>query len=139
MKSLKYLVTTIIITQPIFSVIIDVSIGFAPTHNIGINQLAYYRCWSNHTMVHTQWLVVINGTEETSTTHFPDMVENGTGTPNSSLTIPGYPQYNNTIVICLATGDVDGTIYQISPNATLRIQGCFFNFLSLMTVFFLSH
>ena len=53
------------------------------------------------------------------------MVVNGAGTPNSSLTIPGYLQYNNTPVICFASGHVDDDKYTESINATLRIQGCF--------------
>ena len=47
-----------------------------------------------------------------------DIITNGAGLPNSNLTIPGYPQYNNTIVRCIAYGPVEGT-----NNATLRIQG----------------
>ena len=51
------------------------------------------------------------------------IVTNGAGSPNSSLTIPGYPQYNNTVVRCLASGFVDGNLYTNFDNATLRIQG----------------
>ena len=46
------------------------------------------------------------------------VITSGAGTPTSSLTIPGYPQYNNTVVRCIAYGPVEGT-----NDATLRIQG----------------
>ena len=47
----------------------------------------------------------------------------GAGPQQSNLTIPGYPQYNNTVVKCLAAGFVDGNLYNNFDNATLRIQG----------------
>lgn len=75
-------------------------------------------------MVSTQWFVVINGTQM-STNNITGFHTIGAGTPNSSLTFHAYHQYNNTVVICLATGDVNGTKYMNSSNATLRIQGCF--------------
>ena len=45
------------------------------------------------------------------------------GSQESNLTIPGYPEYNNTVVRCLASGFVDGSIYNKFDNNTLRIQG----------------
>ena len=51
------------------------------------------------------------------------IVTNGAGSPNSSLTIPGYPQYNNTVVRCNAFGTVDGNNYVIFNQSTLSIQG----------------
>ena len=51
------------------------------------------------------------------------IVTNGAGSSNSSLTIPGYPQYNNTVVRFLASGFVDGNLYNNYDTATLRIQG----------------
>ena len=47
----------------------------------------------------------------------------GAGSSNSSLIIPGYPQYNNTVVTCIASGFVDGSLYNNFDNSTLRIQG----------------
>ena len=47
----------------------------------------------------------------------------GAGSPNSSLTIPGYPQYNNTVVRCIAFGSVDGNNYFNFSESTLKIQG----------------
>ena len=53
-----------------------------------------------------------------------DIVTNGPGSRNSSLTIPTYPQYNNTVVRCIASKLVDGNLYSNSNDlATLRIQG----------------
>ena len=51
------------------------------------------------------------------------IVTNGAGTPNSNLTIPGYPQYNNTVVRCIASGFVNGSLYTNFSESTLRIQG----------------
>ena len=54
----------------------------------------------------------------------PDIVVNGGAlSSNSSLTIPGYPQYNNTVVKCIAPGFVDGNNYFNFSESTLRIQG----------------
>ena len=47
----------------------------------------------------------------------------GAGPQQSNLFIPGYPQYNNTVVRCLASGFVDDSLYNIFDNSTLRIQG----------------
>ena len=51
-----------------------------------------------------------------------------TGVPQqSNLTIYGYPQYNNTEVICIASGLLNAmdpnSFYYNFDNATLRIQG----------------
>ena len=51
------------------------------------------------------------------------IVTNGAGSSNSSLTIPGYPQYNNTVVRCNAFGFVNGNNYFNFEQHTLRIQG----------------
>ena len=45
----------------------------------------------------------------------------GAGSSNSSLTIPGYPQYNNTVVRCDAFGSLTG--YVNTSKSTLIIQG----------------
>ena len=47
----------------------------------------------------------------------------GAGLQQSNLTIPGYPQLNNTVVICLASGFVNDSLYYNFDNSTLRIQG----------------
>ena len=41
----------------------------------------------------------------------------------SNLTIYGYPQYNNTIVRCLAAGLVNGNKYFNFNESILRIEG----------------
>ena len=47
-----------------------------------------------------------------------------TGRPQqSSLTITGYPEYNNTIVRCLASGFLGDNNYFNFNESTLRIQG----------------
>ena len=76
----------------------------------------------NHTGVGIGWSV--NGTASISNEIIKlGIITNGAGSPNSSLTIPGYPQYNNTVLRCLASGFVDGSSYNNFDNAILRIQG----------------
>ena len=77
----------------------------------------------NHTGVGITWN--INGTVSTNNDIIQlGIVTNGVGSPNSNLTIPGYPKYNNTVVTCIASGLVDGNLYSNkSELATLRIQG----------------
>ena len=66
----------------------------------------------------------INGT---SYGHNDNIIQLGivtNGTPkHSNLTIHGYPQYNNTVVRCIASGFVDGNSYFNFSQSTLRIQG----------------
>ena len=47
----------------------------------------------------------------------------GAASSNSSLTIHGYPQYNNTVVKCVASGFVGGNNYFNFTESTLTIQG----------------
>ena len=52
------------------------------------------------------------------------IITNEDGPQQSNLTIPGYPQYNNTVVRCIAFGFVDGNMsYYNFSESTLRIQG----------------
>ena len=95
---------------------------FTPSPNIEVYQLAHYQCSVDHTGVGITWQV--NGTGSTNNDTIQlGIVTIGAGSPKSILTIPGYPQYNNTVVRCLASGFVDGNCYTNFDNATLRIQG----------------
>ena len=95
---------------------------FTPSPNIGVYQLAYYQCSVDHPDVSIIWFV--NETRSTNNDSIQlGIVTNGAGSSSSSLTIPGYPQYNNTVVKCLASGFVDGNLYNDFDNSTLRIQG----------------
>ena len=52
------------------------------------------------------------------------IVTNGDGSQQSNLTVPGYPQYNNTVVRCIAFGSVNGNMsYYNFRESALRIQG----------------
>ena len=76
----------------------------------------------DHTGVTVTWN--INGTGSTNNNIIQlGIVTTGAGSPNSSLIIPGYPQYNNTVVTCNAFGSVDGSSYFNFSESTLRIQG----------------
>ena len=98
---------------------VAIQFTFTPSPNIGVYQLAHYQCSVDHTGVTVTWLV-----NETSSTYENivqlGIVTNGAGSSSSSLIIPGYPQYNNTVVRCVAS---NGNNYFNFSNATLRIQG----------------
>ena len=95
---------------------------FTPSPNIEVFQPAHYQCSVDDTGVTVIWFV--NGTGSTNNEIIQlGIVTNGAGSPNSSLIIPGYPQYNNTVVKCNAFGSVDGNNYFNFSESTLRIQG----------------
>ena len=95
---------------------------FTPSPNIGVYQLAHYQCSVDHTGVGITWNV--NGTSSVNDdiSQF-GIITNGAGSPDSNLTIPGYPQYNNTVVRCNAFGSVDGNSYFNFSESTLQVQG----------------
>ena len=99
---------------------IAVQFKFIPSPNIGVYQLAHYQCSVDNTNVPISWY--INETIANSTIQ-PGIIVNGEKTSNSSLIMTGYPQYNNTVVMCFASGLVDSKPYTNFDNATLRIQG----------------
>ena len=99
---------------------------FTPSPNIEVYQLAHYQCSVDHTGVNIDWLV--NGTGSTDNKIIQlGIITSGAGSSNSSLIIPGYRQYNNTVVTCIASGLLDVTdrssLYYNLDNTTLRIQG----------------
>ena len=49
----------------------------------------------------------------------------GAATASSNLIIPGYPQYNNTVVKCVAAGYVNNKIYFNTIQSILIIQGMY--------------
>ena len=95
---------------------------FTPSPNIGVYQLAHYQCSVNHTGVTVKWLVNGTTSDNDNITKL-GIVTIGAGPQLSNLTIPGYPQYNNTVVRCFASGFVDGGLYNNFDDSTLRIQG----------------
>ena len=91
---------------------------FTPSLNIGVYQLAHYQCSVDHP--NSIIVLLVNGTVSTNIEiEQLGITTSGAGTRNSSLTIPGYPQYNNTIIKCIITFALEGD----PKNATLRIQG----------------
>ena len=96
---------------------------FTPSPNIEVNQLAHYQCSVNYTGVSIIWN--INGTVSNDDSAIQlGIITIGAGSQQSNLTIPGYPQYNNTVVRCFASGFIDdNTTYINFSESTLRIQG----------------
>ena len=81
-----------------------------------------YKCSVDNNGVSIQWIV--NGTTSTDSS-ITDLgvITYGAATQNSSLTIPGNPELNNTIVRCISSGLVDMMDYSNASSATLFIQG----------------
>ena len=94
-----------------------VQFSFIPSQAITIQQTAVYKCSVDNNGVSIQWIV--NGTNSFNI----DCVIISVTTHDSSLTIPGSLEPNNTIVTCIASGLVDTTVYVNTSNATLFIQG----------------
>ena len=101
---------------------IAIEFTFTPSPNIGVYQLAHYQCSVDHIGVNIAWLVNGTGSGHNDIEQL-GIVTNKAGSSNSSLTIPGYPQYNNTEVRCTASGFVDANNYFNFNESTLRIQG----------------
>ena len=105
-----------------------VQFSFIPSQAITIQQTAVYKCSVDNKELTIQWIV----NESLST--LPSIIDlgivtYGAGTHNSSLTIPGNPELNNTIVICIAF-ELDGfTQHAVNTtNATLLIQGMVYDY-----------
>ena len=99
-----------------------VQFSFIPSQAITIQQTAVYKCSVDNNGVSIQWVVNESLSTHNSITDLGIITYN-VGTQNSSLTIPANPELNNTIVICIASGHVDGMQYINSSEATLFIQG----------------
>ena len=93
-----------------------------PEAKIGVYQSAHYQCSVDHSTVVITWSVNGTGSADNKIIQL-GITTNGAGSSNSSLTIPGYPQYNNTIVRCNAFGSVNGNSYFNFSDSTLKIQG----------------
>ena len=99
-----------------------VQFSFIPSQAITTQQTAVYKCSVDNNGVTIQWIVNGNSSTDSSITDL-GIITYGVGTQNSSLTIPGHPELNNTIVTCIASGYVDMMVYVNTSSATLFIQG----------------
>ena len=103
---------------------IAVQFTFNPSPNIGVYQVAHYQCSVDYKSVIITWSVNGTGSADNKIIQL-GIITNGAGSPNSSLTIPGYPQYNNTVVRCNAFGSVNGNSFFNFNQSTLKIQGVY--------------
>ena len=99
-----------------------VQFSFIPSQAITIQQTAVYKCSVDNNGVTVQWVVNLTTSTDSSITDL-GIKTTSFGTQNSSVTIPGNPELNNTIVTCIASGLVDTALYTNRRNATLFIQG----------------
>ena len=94
-------------------------INFMSNHSdaIELGHSASYHCSVNDSRVGISWY--INNSND-----IPSNMMTGVGSPSSTLTIPGLPEYNNTVVRCTASGYLDNNVPYINfIESTLRIQG----------------
>ena len=96
--------------------------SFIPSQAITIQQTAVYKCSVDNNGITIQWVVNGNSSTDSSITDL-GIITYSHGTQNSSLIIPGNPELNNTIVICIASGLVDMMGYFNTSSAALFIQG----------------
>ena len=101
---------------------LGVQFSFIPSQAIAIHQTAVYKCSVDNNGVSIHWNVNENSSTDSSITDL-GIITYGLATPDSSLTIPGNPELNNTIVTCIASGLVDMVWYSNRSCATLFIQG----------------
>lgn len=89
-----------------------------PVVAIDIGKPANYHCSVDDTRVVITWF--INGNSSIPS----NFTVTGLATQSSTLTIPGLPEYNNTIVRCVAFGYLDNNVpYNNFSETTLKIQG----------------
>ena len=106
----------------LYCIYTGVQFSFIPSQAITIQQTAVYKCSVDNNGVSIVWVVNDAISTDSSITNL-GIITYGVGTQNSSLTIPGNLEMNNTIVICIASGLVDMPVYVNKRNATLFIQG----------------
>ena len=100
-----------------------VQFSFIPSQAITIQQTAVYKC-----SVDNEGLSIVWNVNRSLSTHSSNIdlgiITYGVTTQNSSLTIPGNSELNNTIVTCIGS-EFDGlTLHTVNKsNATLFIQG----------------
>ena len=81
-----------------------------------------FQCSVTTEGVTIQW-TVNNYSSTSSFITNQSIVTEGAGTQSSKLTIPGDPTLNETTVICIGSGVVNGKHYINSSIAVLYIQG----------------
>ena len=81
-----------------------------------------YYCSVNHTGVSVQWIVNNTASTDSSITE-KGIITHGAAEMDSSISIPGVPEFNNTIIFCIASGTVNEESFFDTRNATLLIQG----------------
>ena len=106
----------------LYCIYTGIQLSFIPSQAITIHQTAVYKCSVDNNGVSIVWVVNDTISTDSSITNL-GIITYGFGTQNSSLTIPGNPEMNNTIVRCIASGRVHMMDYINSSEAILFIQG----------------
>ena len=120
------IVYLIIISFDCVTITTGLQFSVTPSPNITTLQSAVFRCTVD---VVVQITLTIN---ETSSANGPlfqsyissySIVYSGAGTSDSTLTIPGDPVLNGTVVQCHALGFINNELYNEVDSDTLYIQG----------------
>ncbi len=131
LTSPSFLVPIFFHVSLMFSIILTgLQFSFNPSPNITTLQSAVFRCTVDgvhaNDIVSVHWSVGGTSTSSPSWQSYStnnDIVTDGAGTHNTTLTIPGDPSLNGTVVQCVASGLVDGEGYVNTTSDTLYIQG----------------
>ena len=88
----------------------------------GVERNAVFRCRHQRSGAAISWQ--INGS---SSTLYPDVVDgfirDGNGTRVDTLTIPAIPEYNGTVVVCVAAFFDEPPLYEVTPPADFIVLG----------------
>ena len=119
------IVYLIIISFDCVTITTGLQFSVTPSPNITTLQSAVFRCTVG-VLVPIIW--TINETSSADPVFQPyissyNITYSGAGTSDSTLTIPGDPVLNGTVVQCNAVGKINNELYNEIDSDTLYIQG----------------
>ena len=111
-----------LVTLILYCIYTGVQFSFIPSQAITIQQTAVYKCSVDTNGVVIQWIVNELFSTDSSITDL-GIITYGAATQNSSLTIPGNPELNNTNVTCFTLESGNPPLVVNTSKAILFIQG----------------
>ena len=101
---------------------LEIGFNFHKSPDIGVNETAVYMCSVTHSGFGVFWY--INDTPSLSLKiKILGIATEGSSTLQSNISIPGDAALNGTVVLCLASGYLDGNYITLSKEDILLIQG----------------
>ena len=120
------IVYLIIISFDCVTITTGIQYSVTPSPNITTLQSAVFRCTMD-VVVTVIWTV--NGNSSANIPVFQlyissyGIIADGVGTQDTTLTIPGDPVLNGTVVQCRAVGVINNNLYNEVDSDTLYLQG----------------